>query len=102
MRLVLILVLMWCAFGSAMHAQTARLSSAAAASLAARLANSDCQHRFGRSPFAASSGKLRLVNHRWQWQAITGHGYGDLGATVSFDSSGSDRSVQVAVLDSRQ
>lgn len=100
MRLILALALA-CALAFSLHAESAKLSSVAAVRLAVRLANADCEHRFGRSPFAASSGKLRVVATHWEWQAATGHGYGDLRAAVSFDRSGRDRSVQVTVLDSR-
>jgi hypothetical protein len=100
MRLVLAFALA-CVLASTLRAQPAELSSAAAARLAVRLANAECEHHFGRSPFAASSGKLRVVGGHWQWEATTGHGYGDLRAVVSFASSGADRSVQVSLLDTR-
>src|SRR4051812_15268993 len=101
LRLVLVLALA-CALTPSLRAESAKLSSAAAGRLAVRLANADSERRFGRAPFAASLGKLRVVDGHWEWQATAGHGYGDLHATVSFDPSGAHRSVQVAVLDSRR
>ena len=100
MKRIVVLVLMCACASIALATEPEKLPPAAASRLAARLANDDCKHRFGTSPFGASSGRLRFVDGRWKWHAAAGYGYCDLRAEVSFTQSGSDRSVRVNLLDS--
>jgi hypothetical protein len=76
------------------------LSAIEASRLAARVANADCQRRFGCSPFDAGAGESQLSCGRWHWRAIAGHGYFDLVADVSFSKSGENVKVRLDLIDS--
>ena len=71
------------------------LSAEQASELAARLANDECHRRFGGTPFKAPTAVARLVNGRWNWQALAGVSRADVIAKVSFSSVGQEPSVSV-------
>jgi hypothetical protein len=79
-----------------------RMSAADVSNLAARLANEDCQRRFGISPFKPSSGTPSFFDGHWHWTAISSYGRGDLMADISFSEDGLSRGVRVDLTDSRR
>ena len=71
------------------------LSAEQASELAARLANNECQRRFGRTPFKAPTAVARLISGRWHWRALAGVSRADVIANVSFSAVGQEPSVSV-------
>ena len=74
------------------------LDAAAAARLAASLANSEAKRRFNATPFTASQDTPTLSNGRWSWRATAGYGKGDLQAIVSFTPTGSKPEIRIQML----
>ena len=69
-----------------------------AATLAANLANDQGRKQFDATPFSALTDKATFRGDHWQWQSTVGYGKGDLRATVSFRSDGSEPKVEIMEL----
>lgn len=78
--------------------KTVVLDAAAAARLAASLANSEAKRQHGTAPFEASQDTPTFSEGRWTWRATVGYGKGDLQASVSFSRTGSGQRVWIQTL----
>jgi hypothetical protein len=66
-----------------------------ALALAVSLANDACETRYHRSPFGADTYAIMFEEGRWTWGRLDPAGPGGYSATVSFDSRGGERDVEV-------
>ena len=76
--------------------QVARvLSPSAAAELAAKLANDDCERRYRKRPFTAEQHAAVLDGDLYRWGRLDPGGPDGLSAVVTFQADGSQPHVQV-------
>lgn len=66
-----------------------------AGELAARLANEQCQARYGARPFAGEDFEAELTGGRWVWSSGEGSAVDGFSVTVSFDEDGGRKKVAV-------
>ena len=78
--------------------KTVVLDAAAAARLAASLANSEAKRQVDAGPFKPSQDTPTISEGRWLWRATVGYGKGDLQAVVSFTETGADAQVHLQTL----
>jgi hypothetical protein len=71
------------------------LSAEEAASLAARLANDQCEHQYRKRPFTAAQHSAVLKNDIYEWGGLDVGGPGGFSALVTFRPDGSDPHVEV-------
>jgi len=71
------------------------VSPGAAAELAAKLANEECERLYQRRPFAAGQHVAVFEGERYRWGRLDPGGPSGLSAVVSFRADGSQPSVQV-------
>ena len=76
-------------------ATTNVLTQHQAASLAAQLANDECEKRFKRRPFTATSFAATYTEGRWCWGRLDPAGMKGYSAKVLFDRYGKNPEVQV-------
>lgn len=81
-------------------APPATLTSEQARTLARELANEKAKALYACEPFRNGPAP-RFAQGRWVWRDRRGHGPVDIEATVEFGADGSNRSVEVLLLDSR-
>jgi hypothetical protein len=74
---------------------TTVLPAEAAASLAAVLANDECERIFGKRPFTSDMYPVRYAAGRYGWGFHNPASRTGYSAEVSFDRDGNDRAVQV-------
>lgn len=74
---------------------SARLTPYSAGELAARLANEECQARYGARPFAGEDFEAVLTGGRWVWSSEERSGVDGYSVTVSFDQDGGRKNVAV-------
>lgn len=72
----------------------ARLSADEAATLAAKLANDECDRRFERRPFSPSQYPIGFVGDRFVWGRLDPGGEDGFSAEVSFGPGGGDPEVK--------
>lgn len=80
----------------ARDAPPSALTSAAAAELAAKLANEECARVFKARPFSANDFVAEAREGRWSWGRIDPAGPGGFSAVVSFDLAGNGAEVKVS------
>jgi hypothetical protein len=83
------------ASGSATQHVTLILSPSAAAELAAKLANDECERRYQKRPFTAQQHAAVLKRDVYRWGRLDPGGPSGLSAVVTFRADGSERDVQV-------
>ena len=71
------------------------LSSSAAAELAAKLANEECERLYSKRPFKATQHKAVLEGDSYRWGRLDPGGPGGLSAVVTFRADGSQPDVKV-------
>jgi hypothetical protein len=82
--------------GSPPAAATTRvLTEAGAASLAARLANDQCERQYRTRPFSAEQHRAVLQNDSYRWGGLDVGGPKGFSALVTFRSDGSEPHVEV-------
>ncbi len=81
-------------------APPATLTKEQARTLAQELANEKAKALYDCEPFRNGPAP-RFVQGRWVWRDRRGYGPADIEAMVQFGADGSNRSVEVLLLDSR-
>jgi hypothetical protein len=71
------------------------LAADAAAELAARLANDQCERQYRRRPFAAGQNAAVLEGNVYRWGGLDVGGVGGFSALVTFARDGSEPHVEV-------
>jgi len=71
------------------------LSAQAAAKLAARLANDQCERQYRKRPFAAEQHPAVLNDDVYRWGGLDVGGVGGFSALVTFRQDGSEPHVEV-------
>jgi hypothetical protein len=83
------------ASSSATHQAARVLSPSAAADLAAKLANDECELGYRKRPFTAEQHAAVLEGDRYRWGRLDPGGLAGLSAVVTFRADGSQPNVQV-------
>ncbi|HXJ61121.1 MAG TPA: hypothetical protein VNU68_31120 [Verrucomicrobiae bacterium] len=71
------------------------LSASAAAELAAKLANDECERHYGKRPFAPAQHAAVLEGEQYRWGGLDIGGVGGLSALVTFAVDGTNPKVEV-------
>lgn len=97
---LVLICLLFAAFGCREKAQNTALSLGQATDLALKLANDESEALYKCRPFT-NGPPAKFIEGRWVWQTRIGAGQADLEASVKFESDGANPNVHVLWLDNR-